>query len=362
MKTFKLVRALAVLAGMLVAGAPAMAATLKIGDPAPPLQTGKWVQGEPVSSFDSNHVYLVEFWSGGSAQSRACIPHLNEIWQKYKDKDLIVIGQDVYEQDENGVGEFVKSMGDKMTYRVALDDKSQDKDGAMAGNWMRAAGQNSIPTVFVVNRAGKIAWIGHPLALEASVLEQILADKFDVDAFAKEFAKQQATEAQFEALSAKLRQAMEDKNWDVADATVTEIGNVLPEQARYQVSAVKLQILIGRNDYAGATKLAGILSDQSPTNAVLQNELAWTLATARNTDAPGLALAEKLAQRANVLANGKVSGILDTLARVEFMNGETNEAVATEQKALDGAPDEAKPYLQKFLADYQQGKLPESNQ
>ena len=125
MKTFKLVRALAVLAGMLVAGAPAMAATLKIGDPAPPLQTGKWVQGEPVSSFDSNHVYLVEFWSGGSAQSRACIPHLDEIWQKYKDKDLIVIGQDVYEQDENGVGEFVKSMGDKMTYRVALDEAVQ---------------------------------------------------------------------------------------------------------------------------------------------------------------------------------------------------------------------------------------------
>jgi hypothetical protein len=49
---------------------------------------------------------------------------------------------------------------------------------------------------------------------------------------------------------------------------------------------------------------------------------------------------------------------LDTLARVQFMNGKTNEAVATEQKALDIAPDEQKGFLKKFLTSYQEGKLP----
>ena len=55
---------------------------------------------------------------------------------------------------------FVKKMGDKMTYSVALDDKSSDKKGAMAKNWMEAAGQEGIPTAFG-GQKGKIAWIGH---------------------------------------------------------------------------------------------------------------------------------------------------------------------------------------------------------
>ena len=43
------------------------------------------------------------------------------------------------------------------------------------------------------------------------------------------------------------------------------------------------------------------------------------------------------------------------------MNGKTNEAVATEQKALAIAPDNKK-LLKKFLTSYQEGKLPEINQ
>jgi Flp pilus assembly protein TadD len=56
---------------------------------------------------------------------------------------------------------------------------------------------------------------------------------------------------------------------------------------------------------------------------------------------------------------GKEPIVLVTLARVQFMTGKTNEAVATEQKAVDAAPDDMKAYLKKFLTDYQQGKLPE---
>jgi Flp pilus assembly protein TadD len=123
-----------------------------------------------------------------------------------------------------------------------------------------------------------------------------------------------------------------------------------------------VQIMVGRKDLAGAAKTAGVVSDQYPTNAILQNELAWTLTTAKDMDEQGLALAEKIAERANKAANGKVSGILDTLARTQFMTGQTNEAVDTEQKAVDIAPEDSKPYLQKFLDSYKQGQLLELRQ
>ena len=38
-------------------------ATLKVGNPAPKLQTGEWVQGEPVKSFEPGKAYIVEFWA-----------------------------------------------------------------------------------------------------------------------------------------------------------------------------------------------------------------------------------------------------------------------------------------------------------
>ena len=111
-------------------------AGLKVGDPAPKLQTGKWVQGEPVKEFQSGKAYIVEFWATWCGPCRTSIPHLNETFQKYKDKDLVVIGQDCWEQDDSLVAPFVKKMGDKMTYRGALDDKTEkdDADGKGPGD------------------------------------------------------------------------------------------------------------------------------------------------------------------------------------------------------------------------------------
>jgi thiol-disulfide isomerase/thioredoxin len=165
--------------GLAAGTACALAAqpTLKVGDPAPKLQTGKWIQGEPVKNFEKGKAYLVEFWATWCPPCRKSIPHLNEIHNKFKDKGLIVIGQDCSERDDSRVAPFVKQMGDKMTYRVALDDKSSNKAGQMAKTWMQAAGQDGIPTAFLVDTKGKIAWIGHPMELKEQTIEAALASK-----------------------------------------------------------------------------------------------------------------------------------------------------------------------------------------
>jgi len=168
----------ALVAGMTLAAVAGP--SLKVGDPAPKLATGKWVQGDPVKDFQKGKAYIVEFWATWCPPCRASIPHLNETYTKFKDKGLIVIGQDCSEQDDKLVAPFVKKMGDKMTYRVALDDKTSDKKGTMAATWMAAAGRRGIPSAFLVDTKGVIAWIGHPMELKEQVIEEVLAGTFDV--------------------------------------------------------------------------------------------------------------------------------------------------------------------------------------
>jgi len=359
MTKYKFLRTLVLSTALAAVGTTAMAASLKIGDPAPPLKFASFAQGDPVTGFDSNHVYIVEFWATWCGPCRASIPHLNEVWQKYKDKDLIVIGSDCWEQDETAVPGFIKQMGEKMTYRVALDDKSEDKKGAMAANWMAAAGQNGIPTAFIIDRHGKVAWIGHPMSLEDSVVEDILADKFDVAAFGEKFAKQQQADEERNALSTKLRKAMQDKNWDAADAALSDIEKSLPEKDRIRTVGMKMQILMGRNDLSGAYQLAESTSSANPTNIGVLYQLASILANAKDVDAQGIKLAVKTAELANTASKEKESPILALLAKAQLKNGQTNEAVASAQKAVDLAPEEGKEYYKQVLKECQGSKTSE---
>jgi thiol-disulfide isomerase/thioredoxin len=151
--------------------------TLKVGDPAPKLQTGKWVQGDPVKEFQKGKAYIVEFWATWCGPCRASIPHVNEIYNQFKGKGLVVIGQNCWERDDSKVAPFVEQMGDKMTYRVALDDKTDGGKGKMADAWMAAAGRKGIPSAFLVDTQGRIAWIGHPMQLKEPIIEEALAAK-----------------------------------------------------------------------------------------------------------------------------------------------------------------------------------------
>jgi hypothetical protein len=71
-------------------------------------------------------------------------------------------------------------MGDKMTYRVALDSKADDPHGQMAKTWLKAAGLTGIPSAFLVDTKGVIAWIGHPMKLQEQVIEDVIAGTYDV--------------------------------------------------------------------------------------------------------------------------------------------------------------------------------------
>ena len=168
---------------------------LGFGDPAPALQV-KWLKGEPISKFDNDKIYVVEFWATWCGPCRAVMPHLSELARTLAGK-VEIIGVDVLEGQKEGqpyssflpkVKAFVNQMGDNMAYHVAMDDDNL----SMAKNWMDASQQQGIPATFVV-QGGRIIFIGHPRRLD-QVLPAVLAGTYDMAAARQDYEKEyQAT-------------------------------------------------------------------------------------------------------------------------------------------------------------------------
>ncbi len=153
--------------------------TLNIGDVAPPMRLREWIKGDPVRRFEKGMVYIIEFWATWCRPCKAAMPHLSTLSDKYKDS-VTVLGINILESKNTPtekIKKFVDSMGQNMNYRVAVQDSN-----FMEIDWFLAAGGGKylgIPTTFVINKEGRIAWIGHPKDLENN-LSKILNNTWDI--------------------------------------------------------------------------------------------------------------------------------------------------------------------------------------
>ena len=300
-------------------------ATLTVGDKAPALSVEKWVKGEPITGFEKGKVYIVEFWATWCGPCVRAFPHLTELQKEYKDKGLTIIG--MTSADPNNtlakVEKMVADKGDIMGYTVAWDTERKTNKA-----YMQAAQQNGIPCSFVVNQDGVIAYIGHPMGLDKP-LAQIMAGKYDVSAAKADFNKAKAQEEAQMAGMAALNKFNKD-----------------------------FKSLIAAGKFDEAYKLAGAAVDGDlKNNAGGLNAVAWTIVDPEHPLATkDLDLALKAANRAAELTEHKEPAILDTLARVHFVKGDSAKAIEIQKKAVELADGEMKAELEKALKEYEAAK------
>ncbi|MBK7643044.1 MAG: redoxin domain-containing protein [Planctomycetes bacterium] len=357
MKSFLLVAA-----SLLFAAAPALAqkSTLHVGDAAPAIQVKQWVKGEPVTAFAKDKLYVVEFWATWCPPCRKSIPHLTELQKKFKDVSFIGVSVFEHETDQSKVAPFVETMGDKMDYRVAMDDVPEGKknnDGAMAKNWMIASGSSGIPTAFIVDKTGHIAWIGHPMEMEES-LAKVVAGTWDLAAYEKEKAAADALDAARNELGQKLNQLMKDEDTKGAIAAIDEAVAKIPALEK-DFGVYRFKFMLDQKDYAAAStygaKLAdGVLKDEASG----LNFIAWTILDPDQAyETRDLKLALRTATRANELSKGEEPNILDTLARACFSSGDAAKAIEYQTKACElvkGTRSEKE--FKSHLEEYKTGK------
>lgn len=135
----------------------------KVSNPAPDFKLTSLGGNEVVLSKLKGKVVLVNFWATWCGPCRAEVPHLNAIYEKYRDKGLEIIGISLDRAGEAIVRSFVEKNG--MRYVVALggSDVTEKFGGVMV-----------IPTSFIVDREGKLRgrWEGYrdETALAASIV------------------------------------------------------------------------------------------------------------------------------------------------------------------------------------------------
>ena len=175
------------------AGSKAMArdGKLKPGDPAPQLAVSNWLHGAEVKQFEPGHVYVVEFWATWCGPCVQIMPHMGDLQDEYREKGVTFIGFTSEANDiEAKVSAFVAKHGAKLGYTFAWGNGSETHTA-----YMKAAGRNGIPCSFVVDKQGRIAYIGHPLFLDI-VLPKVLSGTWDPTAGGKSLA---AAEKDFDA-------------------------------------------------------------------------------------------------------------------------------------------------------------------
>jgi thiol-disulfide isomerase/thioredoxin len=237
----------ALLVGVLVAGIFASpggadeSPRLRVGDPAPPLVISEWLKGEPIRGYEKGKIYVLDLWATWCGPCIGSFPELDRLDAAYSSKGVVFVAP-TSADDHNtraAVGEYVNGAGRRFSFRFAFcADRSLDRD------YRVAAGKPGIPCAFIIDRNGKIAFIGSPRELRL-ILPQMLDGTWRGKASMEEW------DAAAEAMKAIYAQAAADPAKAAGRLPAFEIKH--PVYCRSDDAAmVKLLVLLhaGRTDQA----------------------------------------------------------------------------------------------------------------
>lgn len=150
----KIIVMVALLMGTLVAWG--QAPKMIIGDKAPEVKVSKWLYGAPATG----NPMFIEFFHSSSAPCVARLTPLGQMASKLSGKlTVVVISHDTAANIDEVMGSSSKP------YYVAIDDNSKT---------FTAYGVQYVPYGVLVDRKGRIAWMGNPSSLKIETIENLI--------------------------------------------------------------------------------------------------------------------------------------------------------------------------------------------
>ncbi len=150
----------------------------EVGDLAPELKIAEWLKGKAIDSLKSGTIYVIDFWAPYCKGCIDAMPLHSKLAKRYKE-NVVFIGVNVYPHKSFTLERtkiFIDSLGKRVRYPLAVQE-----DRAMEVEWLEAFDAARMPNTFIVNKEGKVAWIGYPTEV-GTVLPKILNQSWDIAA------------------------------------------------------------------------------------------------------------------------------------------------------------------------------------
>lgn len=311
---------------------------LEVGDPAPDLKIQEWVKGEEFQ-IQAGQPYVVEFWATWCVPCRISIPHLSKLQERYID-EVTFVG--VSNEKASEVKPFVRRMGGRMDYAVAVDQENGTFEA-----YMKAAGQDGIPTAFIVDGSKQIAFIGHPMSREfEDVLELVASGRYDAKLM-----------KQARPILAQAQRARELRDWRMAKTYYDQVV-ALDARVFHRMAIEQFEMIL--HDKKSVDEAIAFATDEYMTKYAADAEALADLAELILTDASVLRadkarmgeLALKLAEAAVATSGSTEPEILATLALAHHQMGHADEAINLQTKAYFLAKPRNKEAFKSVLDQY----------
>jgi len=139
---------------LLWATMPALAG-VDVGDK--PVLVGKTLDGENVSLENlRGKMVLIDFWATWCGPCVTSMPHMKEMYAKYKDKGMVVLGVSL-DRNAQAPAEFIKT--NDIPWPTMMSPRGLSQEWGVSG----------IPCLFVIGPEGDVLWRGHPMASDQAI-------------------------------------------------------------------------------------------------------------------------------------------------------------------------------------------------
>jgi thiol-disulfide isomerase/thioredoxin len=316
------------------------------------LKVSKWLQGDAVTKFEPGKVYVVEFWATSCGALHAFMPHLAQLQARYKDQGVTVIAftsrgiRGWPGNTEAEVAAFVHKQRPPLGYTFAYAD-----DGTTADAWLKAAGQKGFCT-FVVDKVGRIAYMGHPMFLDL-VLSKVVAGGTSAKTVGDEMVK---VMAEYEAVHEQLV-----RDFQAGRDLKPRLRAVKEFEAKYPpltdlltIVRAKLSLLPKYGSPGEGKEYAeGLVAKAIRQNDVVVLELVYSILRNETESKDLLALALRAAEaRVRIDGGGGAQSLLN-VAGAYLANGDRAKAKEYARRASEAAAGEAPPFRQEIEKEAQ---------